>query len=229
VGAGALPAGALIVRAPDLPSELEPIRRLAPGEPDGELELFRARITGELAVRPRRIDLHECELHEVAFEPDERGLRSPGHRLRLTDVVLAGCDLSNVDACDGDFNRVAIRRSRLVGFSLSGGRARDLDVQGSSLQLASFADAGLRSVRFEGVDLREACFQRARLQGVQFIDCRLTGADFRQARLTGCAIRGASLVGIVGVEALRGIRMPWSDIVGSAGALAMALGIEIEE
>jgi uncharacterized protein YjbI with pentapeptide repeats len=82
---------------------------------------------------------------------------------------------------------------------------------------------------FERVNLAEASFQEARLQDVHFVDCRLTGADFRGASLRHCAISGTSLDGVLGIEALRGVRMPWDDIVASAGALAAALGIEVED
>jgi uncharacterized protein YjbI with pentapeptide repeats len=68
----------------------------------------------------------------------------------------------------------------------------------------------------------------ARLESVAFVDCRLEGADFRDAKLAGCAIRGASLDGVLGVESLRGLRMPWPDVLSSAAALAAALGITIE-
>lgn len=68
----------------------------------------------------------------------------------------------------------------------------------------------------------------ARLDGVEFIDCRLAGADFRSARLNACAIRGSSLDGVLGIDSLRGLRMPWSDVVASVAALAAGLGIEVE-
>jgi uncharacterized protein YjbI with pentapeptide repeats len=96
------------------------------------------------------------------------------------------------------------------------------------LQLASFASAKLNNVVFERVNLAEASFMDARLEAVAFVDCRLDGADFRRASTSSCAIRGASLDGVLGVESLRGVRMPWVDVVGSAGALAAALGIVVE-
>ena len=111
---------------------------------------------------------------------------------------------------------------------MTGGDVRDLRVVDSSLQLASFASATLRNVVFERVNLAEASFMHARLDSVAFVDCRLEGADFRHAQLTACAIRGASLDGVLGVESLRGLRMPWPDVLASAGALAAALGISIE-
>ena len=35
--------------------------------------------------------------------------------------------------------------------------------------------------------------------------------------------------GVLGVESLRGLRMPWTDAVASAAAMAAALGIVIEK
>jgi uncharacterized protein YjbI with pentapeptide repeats len=86
----------------------------------------------------------------------------------------------------------------------------------------------LRRVVFERVDLAEASFLEAQLEGVTFIDCKLAGTDFRAVKLKGCAIRGTSLDGVVGVDSLRGIAMPWVDVLDSAAALAAALGINVE-
>ncbi len=81
---------------------------------------------------------------------------------------------------------------------------------------------------FEDVNLREASFMETQLTSVSFTGCDLVGADFRGARVKDCTIRGASLDEVVGVESLRGLRMPWSDLVGSVAALAAALGIGVE-
>jgi hypothetical protein len=96
------------------------------------------------------------------------------------------------------------------------------------MMLCSFAHSALRRVAFENVNLREASFLETRLTSVSFSGCDLTGADFRGARLKECTIRGSSLDGVVGVESLRGLTMPWVDLVGSVEALAAALGIEVE-
>lgn len=129
---------------------------------------------------------------------------------------------------EGAISRVEVHSSQLVGFSCSQGRIRDLRVTDCSLQLASFALSRVQNAVFERVNLTEASFLNARLQDVEFIDCRLAGADFRGATHTRCAIRGSSLEGIVGVDSLRGVRMPWIDVLASASAMAEALGIEIE-
>ena len=213
----------MTVRAPELPRELEPIRRLPPGDPDDELELTGAHVEAELPLEPRRLRIRECELQGVTLAAGQvRGLS-------LIDTILADCDLSNVDAREGRLHRIEAHRSRLVGFALSGGGVQDARFVDCTLQLGAFAASGLRDVTFQGVDLVECSFLEARLQGVEFVDCRLAGADFRGAHLRDCTIRGSSLDGVLGVSSLRGVRMPWADVLGSADALAAALGIEIAE
>lgn len=194
----------------------------APGE-GGDLELVAARVADCAApVSARRVRVRESELQGLVFEAGN----APG--MTLVDVVLRGCGLSNLDAREGLMSRVEIHGSQLVGFGFTRGEIRDLSVLDSSLQVASFASATLNNVVFERVNLAEASFMDARLEAVAFVDCRLDGADFRGARVSGCAIRGASLDGVLGVESLRGVRMPWADILDSAAALAAALGIVTE-
>lgn len=213
----------MTVRAPELPRELEEIRRLPPGNPDDELELTGAVVEAELPLEPRRMRIRECELRAVTVAPGSvRGLS-------LIDAVLRDCDLSNVDGREGRLHRVDVRRCRLVGFALTGGGAQDVVIADSTLQLGSWAAAGLRDVVFDTVDLSECSFAEARLQGVEFRDCRLAGTDFRGARLRDCVIRGSSLDGVIGVSSLRGTRMPWADILDSAAGLAGALGLQVDE
>jgi uncharacterized protein YjbI with pentapeptide repeats len=205
------------VQAPDLPKELDP------AEPaDGEVDLSAALVTGG-SVNATRIRISESELKGLVIESDH----APG--LTLIDVLMRDCGLSNLDAREGMIKRVEVRTSRLVGFALTGGEVHDLRVVDSSLELASFAGSRLRNVTFERVNLNEATFLEAGLEAVRFLDCELDGTDFRGARLSDCEIRGSSLSEVLGVASLRGVRMPWSDVVSSAGALAVALGIQIED
>jgi uncharacterized protein YjbI with pentapeptide repeats len=174
-------------------------------------------------IHTTRVKVSESELRGLVLDAGN----VPG--LTLSDVVLRDCGLSNVDGREGLIRRVEVHRSQLVGFGINGGEVRELRVIDSSLQLASFAHAELQNVVFERVNLAEASFMGARLDGVAFVDCRLMGADFRGAKLKGCEIRGTSLDGVLGIESLRGVRMPWPDVLGSAAALAAALGIAVED
>jgi uncharacterized protein YjbI with pentapeptide repeats len=207
------------LQAPDLP-ELEEVSLPAAA---GAIDLTGALVAGAgSAVQAGRVRVSESELRGVVLEPGN----VPG--LTLGDVIMRDCGLSNVDGREGRLTRVEVHHSQLVGFALSRGDVRDVRVVDSSLQLASFASATLRNVVFERVNLAEASFMHARLESVAFVDCRLAGTDFRHAKVAGCAIRGASLDGVLGVESLRGLRMSWPDVIASAGALAAALGIDVE-
>lgn len=207
------------VEPPDLP-QLKPRRLRAPAD----LVLDGALVEHEPSepIRVERVRVAESELRGLALEPtNARGLE-------LRDVVMRDCDLSNVDGTEGSLRRVEIHDSKLVGFGVAGGTAQDLRVTNSTLALASFAFARLRNVTFESVDLTEASFMEAQLEHVEFMDCRLSGTDFRNVAVKDCAIRGTSLEGVLGVESLSGLTMPWVDVVASAAALATGLGIIIE-
>jgi uncharacterized protein YjbI with pentapeptide repeats len=207
------------LQAPDLP-ELTDTSLPAGG---AAIDLSGAMVNGDgSAVQAGRVRVQESELRRVVLEPGH----APG--LTLADVILRDCGLSNLDGREGRLSRVEAHHCQFVGFGLDRGDVRDLRVVDSSMQLASFASAALRTVVFERVNLAEASFMHARLEAVAFVDCRLDGADFRHAKLTGCAIRGTSLDGVLGVPSLAGVRMPWPDVLASAGALAAALGISIE-
>jgi uncharacterized protein YjbI with pentapeptide repeats len=208
------------IQAPDLPGlEAQQLPQ------DGELLLSGAlvELDGGGSVGARRVRVRESELRGVTLDPGN----VPG--LELTDAVLRDCSLSNVDAREGRIRRVQLRHCRLVGFSCALGELQDVRLIDCSLELASLASARLRNVSFERVNLAEASFIEAQLEAVEFVDCRLAGADFRGARIRASAIRGASLDGVLGVESLRGLRMPWSDAIASAGAMAAALGIVIDD
>lgn len=208
---------------PDLP-EFGDLRRSV-SLSDGGLLLDRVHLEldGSERLRADHVQITESNIGGLTLEAGV----SPG--LRFTDVRIRSCDLSNVDAREGSLTRVELEHAKLIGFSLAGGRAWDLRASDCSLALSSFAQAGLRDVVFERVNLREASFADARLENVEFIGCQLEGADFRGVRLKHCRLRGSPLDGIVGIESLRGLTMPWPDVIASAAALAHAIGIKIDE
>ena len=215
-----------IPQAPDLPA-LEPLvlpDGIVGRDDGGTLQVSGAALTaGALPVAVSRMRISECELNGVTFAPG----RAPG--LAWHDVVATDCGLSNLDGREGSMRRVAVTRSQLVGFGLTGAELRDVRFTDCSLELASLAGARLHDVVFERVNLTDASFMDARLKAVAFIDCRLGGTDFRRAKVTASAIRGTSLQGVLGIDALRGLRMPWPDLMDSVGVLAAALGITVEE
>lgn len=204
--------------------ELEPAELPGGGEVR-EIDLAEALVdhAGREAVTTTRVAIEESELRAVALG------EGTVNDFLIRDTRLRGCDLSNVAARRGEIRRVASVESKLIGFALIEGELGDARFEGGSAMLSSFAHAKLRRVEFHGVNLREAVFVSAELDSVLFQDCDLTGADFRGAQLRNCVIRGSSLDGVSGVESMRGLAMPWPELLDSAGTMAAALGISVDE
>ncbi len=103
----------MAVEPPDLPAlELRQLYSVIRG---GDLVFDGALVEREglEAVTAARILITESELRGVAINPGD----APG--LRLSDVILRACDLSNVDGREGSLRRVEIHGSRLMGFGLA--------------------------------------------------------------------------------------------------------------
>jgi uncharacterized protein YjbI with pentapeptide repeats len=75
--------------------------------------------------------------------------------------------------------------------------------------------------------MAECDFYEASLTDVLFERCELREATFGRARLRRVEIRGCDLAGLRGIEALRGARMPWNDVLQAAPPFATARGLEI--
>jgi uncharacterized protein YjbI with pentapeptide repeats len=73
----------------------------------------------------------------------------------------------------------------------------------------------------------ECDLYEARLKDVLFERCELREATFTNMRIQRVELVGCDLAGLSGVEALRTVRMPWTDVLENAALFATALGIEI--
>ena len=147
--------------------------------------------------------------------------------LSLSDVELEGCNLANADVRGGSAWRARIARSRLTGVSWTEGLVRDAVLSDCRIDLSSFAATRFDQVIFERCLLMQADFQEANLRAVRFVDCDLTEADLMDARFDRCELRGCTIDGIRGAERLRGVAMPWEDIVASVGTFAAAVGVKV--
>jgi uncharacterized protein YjbI with pentapeptide repeats len=216
-----------------------PKARIAPEAPrvPDELEAATVDPAGvESGDEWRRVRLGDAVLPELAapglrFEESrlERVDLSSGRlaHLSLSDVELESCNLANADVRGGSAWRARIARSRLTGLSWTEGLARDVVLTDCRIDLASFAATRLDQVVFERCLLTQADFQEANLRAVRFVDCDLTEADLADARFDRCELCGCTIDGIRGAERLRGIAMPWEDIVASVGTFAAAVGVTV--
>jgi uncharacterized protein YjbI with pentapeptide repeats len=203
-----------------VPDELEPASVDAAAVESGD-EWRRVRIVdaelADLAMPSLRFE--EARLERV----DLSGGRLA--HLSLSDVELEGCNLANADVRGGSAWRARIMRSRLTGVSWTEGLIRDSVLSDCRIDLSSFAATRFDQVVFERCLLMQADFQEASLRAVRFVDCDLSEADLTDARFDRCELRGCTIDGIRGAERLRGIAMPWEDIVAAVGTFAAAVGV----
>jgi uncharacterized protein YjbI with pentapeptide repeats len=143
------------------------------------------------------------------------------------DATFEDADWSNRRETRFSARRVEFLRARLTGAQLPESTLIDVTFADCRADLASFRFAKLERVVFRDCRLEEADFYGAELEDVLFERCDLRLASIDGVRITRVELRGCNLEGMQGAEALRGARMPWSDIVGNAPLFAVALGIEI--
>jgi uncharacterized protein YjbI with pentapeptide repeats len=151
------------------------------------------------------------------------------HQARITESELRVCDLANVQADDSSMFESVVAHGRLTGLSWTAGVLRDVLVESSRADMASFAESRLRTVVFRDCDLRQADFQRTEFRNVRFERCNLTGARFADARIQqNLRFEDCDLTGVSGLTALRGATIQGGDLESLAATLARELGITVE-
>jgi uncharacterized protein YjbI with pentapeptide repeats len=205
---------------PDLPEELD-AAELPAVLARGELE---ARLLEGLDLAERdasRLSLVESRLVNVDFTGTvvRNGM--------LRDLMMEEGSWANVRGANVTLRRVRFERVRLTGADLGGASIEDATFVDCRIDLASFRAAKLARVRFERCRMEEADFQAATLSSCVFEDCTLARAILAEATFVRSELRGCDLAGVGNPERLRGVRMPWADVVNAAAELAEATGIEI--
>ena len=169
------------------------------------------------------VRLIECRLDEV----DLSGaiLR----RASIRDAVFRGGSWANVDAHQATLTRVELRGVRLTGAVLAASKIADVRFIDCRLNLSSVRFGQLERVTFENCRLEEADLYEATLTSVIFAGCDLTQANLAKATFARCEMRECELNGVGGPEQLRGVGMPWPDLVRHAAVLAQGLDVHILE
>jgi len=145
----------------------------------------------------------------------------------LVDAVVVDVDWANRPARGLALRRVELRRCRLTGVELAEATLSDVTFRDCRLDLAGLRIATLERVVFRECRMAECDLYEASLTDVLFEDCELREATFSGVKLKRVELRGCRLSGLRGVEALRGARMPWSDVLENGPLFAAALGLEI--
>ena len=163
------------------------------------------------------------------YPPDQdEEAAAPTELAELIDVTVAGADWANSRPVRGlEARRAELRGCRFTGAELAGARVTDVAFDDCRLDLVNLRFAALERVVFRDCDMSECDLYEASLKDVLFERCRLREATFSSATLKRVELRGCDLAGLLGVEALRGARMPWNDVLENAPLFATAAGIEI--
>jgi uncharacterized protein YjbI with pentapeptide repeats len=143
------------------------------------------------------------------------------------DATFEDDDWSNRRETRFSARRAAFVRVRLTGAQLPESRLIDVTFADCRADLSSFRFARLERVVFRDCRLEEADFYGAELEDVLFERCDLRLAIIDGMRTKRVELRGCNLEGMQGAAALRGVRMPWNDVVGNGPLFASALGIDM--
>ncbi len=145
----------------------------------------------------------------------------------LVDAATADHDWANRQAPGLVARRAEIRRCRLTGAELAEAMLSDVTFAECRLDLVGLRMAKFERVVFRDCRMAECDFSGASLTDVLFERCELREATFGNVKLKRVELRGCDLAGLRGVEALRGARMPWNDVLENGPLFAAALGIEV--
>lgn len=162
------------------------------------------------------------------YPPDPEDDAVPPETLDdVADARIADGDFSNARALRSSLRRVELHLCRLTGIELAESVWSDVVLTDCRADLAGFRHAKLERVVFRDCRLEEADFAGAALTDVVLERCELRRASFAGARVERTQLSGCDLTELVGVEALRGARMPWNDVLQNAPLFAQALGIRV--
>ncbi len=145
----------------------------------------------------------------------------------LIDVVAADEDWANRRSVRFSALRVEFLRCRLTGTELAEATLKDVTFAECRLDLAGLRFGRLERVVFRDCRMGEADFYGATLKDVLFERCELREASFSSISVEGVELRGCDLVGVRGAESLRGVRMPFNDVLANAVLFASVAGIAI--
>jgi uncharacterized protein YjbI with pentapeptide repeats len=162
------------------------------------------------------------------YPPDLADDAEPALELAdLEDAIASDLDWANQQTRRLGALRAEVRRCRLTGTELAEAALIDVTFVDCRLDLVGLRMAKLERVIFRECRMEECDFYAATLTDVLFENCELRKARFSGAKIKRVELRGCQLEGLEGIDALRGARMPWNDVLQNAPLFASALGLEM--
>lgn len=145
----------------------------------------------------------------------------------VLDARIESGDFSNERFLRSSIRRLELHLCRLTGVELAEATWNDVVLTDCRADYGGFRQAKLTRVVFRDCRLEEADFAGAALTDVVFERCELRRASFAACRIARVDLIGCALEELIGVESLRGARMPWGDILENAPLFAVGLGIQV--
>jgi uncharacterized protein YjbI with pentapeptide repeats len=155
-------------------------------------------------------------------EQDEPDLESG-----LVDAVVQSADWANRRVFRVSALRTELRGVRLTGADLAESTFRDVRFVDCQLDLVAARLSKFERVVFSDCRMTECDLYGSNLQDVLFERCVLREATISGVTSERVELRDCDLKGLHGAEALRGMRMPWNDILANAPLFAGVAGVEI--
>jgi uncharacterized protein YjbI with pentapeptide repeats len=157
--------------------------------------------------------------------PDEH--EEPELENGLVDAIVQGADWANRRVFRVSALRTELRGVRLTGADLAESTFRDVRFVDCQLDLVAVRLSKFERVVFSDCRMNECDLYGSHLQDVLFERCLLREATISGLTSERVELRGCDLKGLRGAEALRGVRMPWNDILENAPLFAGVAGVEI--
>jgi uncharacterized protein YjbI with pentapeptide repeats len=149
--------------------------------------------------------------------------------LRLLDVRLIGCDLSNLVLTQPSLVRVELRDCRVTGLCLEGGQLQDVRFVSCSGEAVSMMELSAERLTLEDCRWPDADMRATKLAHLLVNRCRLPGSEWGRASLEVARFTASDLSAVKGASGLRGASMDAATLVPAAAGLVKALGITVRE
>jgi uncharacterized protein YjbI with pentapeptide repeats len=148
-------------------------------------------------------------------------------RARVSSCLLDDVRATTLDASDGKWSDVVVRRGRIGALDVHGATLAQVTFDGVRLDYLSLRGARATRVQFVGCRMGELDAGSAQLSAVRFVGCQIGRLALGGCQLEDADLRGAELDALDGIGSLAGAMITEAQLARLAPALAAHLGITV--
>lgn len=204
-------------------------------EPDVAEDLVEATLTRSGEVRDARIALPPGSTDAAHSRLDGSIIASGAvdsldlSGAILSDVAVDGLSAVEVIARDSTWRTVVIRGGRIGTLDLSRARMDGVLLDGVRVEYLSLSAAVLLDVEITGCRIGTLDAPGARLERVRITESQVEEFDSRELQLRDLDLRGLDALSFTDIRALRGATLTDAQVAAHARALAIAVGIDVQD